>query len=99
MAKNKKAKDQSRKAIILASLWVLFHSIVKALFPAFGFGEYGLSMQDIITSGSFFIVGWVPVYGSIWLDKFFKHKDEPSAENESEEKTMSVIGFHASEER
>lgn len=73
--KTKKAKEQSKKAIIWASLWVLFHSIVKALFPVFGFGEYGLSMQDIITSGSFFIVGWVPVYGSIWLDKFFGKKE------------------------
>nr|DAP19120.1 MAG TPA: hypothetical protein [Caudoviricetes sp.] len=75
MRKSKKAKEQSKKAIIWASLWVLFHSIIKALFPVFGFGEYGLSMQDIITSGSFFIVGWVPVYGSIWLDKFFGKKE------------------------
>lgn len=80
MEKKNKAKNQSRAAIIIASVWVLVHSIIKAVFPAFGFGEYGLSIHDIITSGSFFIIGWMPVYSSIWLDKVFKKegKDEGS---------------------
>ena len=77
--KSELAKRQSRKAIIAAGVWVSVHSIMKALFPLFGAGEYGLSMSDIISSGSFFIAGWVPVYGSIWLDKIFKvpKDDEP----------------------
>lgn len=77
--KTELAKKQSRKAIIAAGVWVSVHSIAKALFPLFGAGEYGLSMSEIISSGSFFIAGWVPVYGSIWLDKIFKvpKDDEP----------------------
>ncbi|MEL3908050.1 MAG: hypothetical protein P1P64_03415 [Treponemataceae bacterium] len=86
--KKKKATEQSRKAIILASLWVLLHSIIKAVVPVLGYGEYGLSMQDIITSGSFFIIGWTPIYGSIWLDKFFsKDKDEPEEKPKNERET------------
>ena len=78
--KSELAKRQSRKAIIAAGVWVSVHSIMKALFPLFGAGEYGLSMSDIIKSGSFFIVGWVPVYGSIWLDKLFNSlKDNESS--------------------
>lgn len=78
--KSELAKRQSRKAIIAAGVWVSVHSIMKALFPLFGAGEYGLSMSDIISSGSFFIAGWVPVYGSIWLDKIFNvPKDDESS--------------------
>lgn len=78
--KSELAKKQSRKAIIAAGVWVSVHSIMKALFPLFGAGEYGLSMSDIISSGSFFIAGWVPVYGSIWLDKIFNvPKDDESS--------------------
>ncbi|MGP1443684.1 hypothetical protein [Treponema sp.] len=84
------AKKQSRKAIIAAGVWVSVHSIMKALFPLFGAGEYGLSMSDIISSGSFFIAGWVPVYGSIWLDKIF---NVPKDETGSDETTEAPIGF------
>ena len=84
------AKKQSRKAIIAAGVWVSVHSIMKALFPLFGAGEYGLSMSDIISSGSFFIAGWVPVYGSIWLDKIFK---VPKDDEHSFEDSEAPIGF------
>ena len=88
--KSELAKRQSRKAIIAAGVWVSVHSIMKALFPLFGAGEYGLSMSDIIKSGSFFIAGWVPVYGSIWLDKIFNiPKDNESSFEAPEE----PIGF------
>lgn len=80
--KSELAKKQSRKAIIAAGVWVSVHSIMKALFPLFRAGEYGLSMSDIISSGSFFIAGWVPVYGSIWLDKIFKVPKDDEGEDE-----------------
>ena len=88
------AKKQSRKAIIAAGVWVSVHSIMKALFPLFGAGEYGLSMSDIISSGSFFIAGWVPVYGSIWLDKIFK---VPKGEAVEDEQREAPIGFSCTE--
>ena len=84
------AKKQSRKAIIAAGVWVSVHSIIKAIFPLFGAGEYGLSMSDIISSGSFFIAGWVPVYGSIWLDKIF---NIPKDNESSFETPEAPIGF------
>ncbi|MGP1489939.1 MAG: hypothetical protein ACTTI6_02540 [Treponema sp.] len=88
------AKKQSRKAIIAAGVWVSVHSIMKALFPLFGAGEYGLSMSDIISSGSFFIAGWVPVYGSIWLDKIFNvpKDDEGEDKHVSEPTGFTVLG-------
>ena len=88
--KSELAKRQSRKAIIAAGVWVSVHSIMKALFPLFGAGEYGLSMSDIISSGSFFIAGWVPVYGSIWLDKIF---NVPKDDESSFETPEAPIGF------
>lgn len=88
--KSELAKRQSRKAIIAAGVWVSIHSIMKALFPLFGAGEYGLSMSDIISSGSFFIAGWVPVYGSIWLDKIF---NIPKDDESSFETPEAPIGF------
>ena len=84
------AKKQSRKAIIAAGVWVSVHSIIKALFPLFGAGEYGLSMRDIVGSSSFFIAGGVPVYGSIWLDKIFK---VPKDDVGKDEHVGEPIGF------
>ena len=57
-------------------------------------GEYGLSMSDIISSGSFFIAGWVPVYGSIWLDKIFNvpKDDEGEDKHVSEPTGFTVLG-------
>lgn len=88
MKKKKKAKDQSRRAIIAASIWVFIHSVIKALFPMLGFGEYGLSMKEIVESGAFIIIGWAPVYGSIWLDKVFGRK-----EDEKQNEELEVKGF------
>jgi len=88
--KSELAKRQSRRAIIAAGVWVSIHSIMKALFPLFGVGEYGLSMSDIISSGSFFIAGWVPVYGSIWLDKLFNILKDNESSFEAPE---APIGF------
>ena len=92
--KSELAKRQSRKAIIAAGVWVSIHSIIKALFPLFGAGEYGLSMSDIIKSGSFFIAGWVPVYGSIWLDKVF---NIPKDNESSFEAPEAPVGFCSTE--
>ena len=88
------AKKQSRKAIIAAGVWVSVHSIIKALFPLFGAGEYGRSMSDIVGSGSFFIAGWVPVYGSIWLDKIFK---VPKDDEKVIDSTTAPIGITGQE--
>ena len=88
--KSELAKRQSRRAIIAAGVWGSIHSIMKALFPLFGVGEYGLSMSDIISSGSFFIAGWVPVYGSIWLDKLFNILKDNESSFEAPE---APIGF------
>lgn len=85
--KKKKATEQSRRAIIAACFWVFIHSIIKALFPVLGFGEYGLSMREIVESGAFIIIGWAPVYGSIWLDKVF------GREEEEKEEELEVKGF------
>ena len=84
--KSELAKRQSRKAIIAAGVWVSIHSIMKALFPLFGVGEYGLSMSDI--------AGWVPVYGSIWLDKVF---NIPKDNESSFEAPEAPVGFCSTE--
>lgn len=65
------AKKCSLWAIIFAVVWVLGLSIVKAFFPLFGGGEFGLSIYEIIACGVFFVVAFSPVYRSIWLDKKF----------------------------
>lgn len=63
-----KGKEISKHAIVFASLWIIFHSILKAVFPFFD-REYGLSMTEIIGSAVSLVVIWTPIYRSVWLDK------------------------------
>ncbi len=63
-----KGKKVSKWAIVFASLWIIGNAIMRAVFPLFG-AEYGLTMQEIISSGVTIVIVWTPVYRSIWLDK------------------------------
>lgn len=66
-----KGKSVSKWAIVFASVWIIAHSVVRAVWPLFNAGEYGLSMAEIVSSGVTLVVVWTPVYRSIWLDKRF----------------------------
>ena len=65
-----KAKSVSLWAIVLATVWVAVLFLLKGFFPFLADGKsFGLSCQEIILSGAFFVVAFSPVYRSIWLDK------------------------------
>ncbi len=64
-----KGKDVSKWAIVFASVWIIAHSVLRALWPLVGTGEYGLTMAEIVSSGVTLVIVWTPVYRSIWLDK------------------------------
>jgi hypothetical protein len=68
------AKSLSLWAIVSGGVWVAAHSVLMALWPHWNERPYGLNMKDIIWSGTFLIISWSPVYGSIWIDKFLRRK-------------------------
>lgn len=83
-----KAKGLSLFAIVLAIVWVGVLFLAKGFVPVFVPGrQFGLSMQEIITSGAFFVVACSPVYRSIWLDKKLgiKAESETATETTGEE--------------
>lgn len=63
------AQAVSLWVIVFAVAWVFGVSLVKAFYPFWGFGVFGLSIYEIIGVGVFLVVAFTPVYRSIWLDK------------------------------
>lgn len=63
------AQAVSLWVIVFSVAWVFGVSLVKAFYPFWGFGEFGLSIYEIIGVGVFLVVAFTPVYRSIWLDK------------------------------
>lgn len=63
------AQHVSLWVIVFAVAWVFGVSLVKAFYPFWGFGTFGLSIYEIIGVGVFLVVAFTPVYRSIWLDK------------------------------
>lgn len=81
-----KAKSISLWAIVIAIAWVALLFLVKGFVPVLFAGKaFGLSMQEIIVSGAFFVVACSPVYRSIWLDKKLGISTESSGAEESGE--------------
>ncbi|MBR5965373.1 MAG: hypothetical protein IK015_04595 [Treponema sp.] len=65
-----KAKDVSLWAIVIAIVWVGLLVLAKGFVPVIWSGKaLGLTVQEIMLSGGFFVVVCTPVYRSIWLDK------------------------------
>lgn len=77
-----KAKDFSLWAIVVAVVWVAALFLCRGFIPVFMPGkQFGLSMEEIIFSGAFFVVACTPVYRSIWLDKKLGIKAEDKQED------------------
>lgn len=64
-----KAKQISFFAIIFATVWVAGLTLLKAFLPLTTGKDIGLNFFEIIVSGLFFIIAFIPIFVSIWLDK------------------------------
>lgn len=64
-----KAKLISFFAIIFALVWVASITLIKAFLPLTTGKDLGLDFFEIIVSGLFFIIAFIPIFVSIWLDK------------------------------
>ena len=64
-----KAKLISFFAIIFALVWVASLTLIKAFLPLTTGKDIGLDFFEIIVSGIFFVVIFIPIFISIWLDK------------------------------
>lgn len=72
-----KAKLISFFAIIFALVWVASLTLIKAFLPLTTGKDLGLDFFEIIVSGLFFIIAFIPIFVSIWLDK----KNEESSKS------------------
>lgn len=64
-----KAKLISLFAIIFAFVWVASLTLIKTFLPLVTGKNIELEFFEIIISGIFFVVVFLPIYLSIWLDK------------------------------
>lgn len=74
-----KAKQISFFAIIFALVWVASLTLIKAFLPLTTGKDIGLDFFEIIVSGIFFVVIFIPIYLSIWLDK--KNQESSKSNN------------------
>lgn len=74
-----KAKLISFFAIIFALVWVASLTLIKAFLPLTTGKDIGLDFFEIIVSGIFFVVIFIPIYLSIWLDK--KNQESSKSNN------------------
>lgn len=74
-----KAKLISFFAIIFALVWVASLTLIKAFLPLTTGKDLGLDFFEIIVSGIFFVVIFIPIYLSIWLDK--KNQESSKSNN------------------
>lgn len=63
------AKEVSKWSMIVSAIWIAVWSVVKAIWPLFAKGEFGLTMWEIILSGLFIAAVFSPVYFAIFMDK------------------------------
>jgi hypothetical protein len=63
------AKNVTLKTMIIAAVWIGALSLLKAFWPLFSEGTFGLDMKEIVLSGAVIAGVFSPVFVSIILDK------------------------------